>query len=101
MTDKILDSTVIADCNFLADPDNGVVVHSSTIQGSSATYTCDVGYDLVGIAIRVCQSDAQWTSEEPTCESKKLWIADKVEPAVIGSKPAILQTCLSITTRVL
>ena len=36
-----------------------------SIHGSTATYTCDTGYLLVGSQSRTCRVD--WTSSEPYC----------------------------------
>jgi len=62
---------VIADCGPLVDPHNGVVEFSSgTLQGSTATYTCDLGYNITsGDHVRTCQANEVWSGTEPICES--------------------------------
>ena len=50
------------ECEVLSYPANGQV----TIIGSTATYTCDSGYELIGDDTRTCV-DGVWTGEEPTC----------------------------------
>lgn len=35
---------------------------------STATYTCFLGYMLVGSATRVCQGNSTWSGSSPTCE---------------------------------
>ena len=62
---------VIADCGPLANPHNGVVEFSSgTLQGSTATYTCDQGYNITsGDHSRTCQANEVWSGTEPICES--------------------------------
>ena len=62
---------VIADCGPLVDPHNGVVEFSSgTLQGSTATYTCDLGYNITsGDHVRTCQANEVWSGNEPICES--------------------------------
>ena len=63
--------TVIRDCMALADPVNGqVTVDPDTLQDSIATYTCDVGYDLIGAEMRTCLSSGVWDQTDPTCQSK-------------------------------
>ena len=58
------------DCGPLADPENGQVnVPSSTFR-STASYTCDSGFNLVGIQTRECQANEEWSDEAPTCERK-------------------------------
>lgn len=34
---------------------------------ASVTYTCDIGYTLVGNVERVCQSDGTWSGTRPEC----------------------------------
>ena len=65
--------TGLSDCGPLSDPPNGVVdLPSGTIQGSSALYTCNTGFEftLTSISFRVCLASSFWTGDEPTCESK-------------------------------
>lgn len=54
-------------CGPLPNPDNGAVSHPNTVEGSSATYTCDEGFALDGEETRVCQGDGNWSGEEPVC----------------------------------
>ena len=37
---------------------------------STATYTCDLDYTLIGVTSRTCDSDGMWSDSPPTCESK-------------------------------
>ena len=64
------------------DPDNGRVDYETTL-GSTATYTCNTGYQLDGDSTRTCQSDETWSGSAPTCTrmySNALWreLAKKV-----------------------
>ena len=61
----------IRDCGGLSDPTNGqVTVNPNTLENSTATYSCDIGYDLVGAETRTCQSKTgMWDGTEPTCQS--------------------------------
>ena len=62
-------SVTVVDCGTLSNPENGQVALTGTVFGSEATYTCDSAYTLIGGgATRTCQSDGQWSSDEPTCE---------------------------------
>ena len=64
-------------CPELTAPDNGTVVYNTISQllgvGTTATYSCDPGYILVGETTRTCQ-DANtgeigvWNSTAPICE---------------------------------
>ena len=57
------------DCGPLNQPANGKVTLNKTVFQSTANYTCDPGFRLVGNATRVCQADGAW-SESPKCEGK-------------------------------
>ena len=54
-------------CDRLRDPANGEVTLSGVTVGSIATYTCDYGYELVGLEFRACQNDGEWSGEAPSC----------------------------------
>ena len=49
-------------------PSNGMISYSAgTLLGSMATYTCDLGYDLIGgDAARTCDPSGSWSGAEPT-----------------------------------
>lgn len=57
------------ECNVLKNPINGHVTVGKRIVGSIALYSCAVGFVLDGEDRRVCQSDGQWSGEEPFCDS--------------------------------
>lgn len=56
------------DCGNLDNPQNGQVRLSGTVLGSTATYSCNSGFRLVGKNRRVCQPSGEWSGEAPTCE---------------------------------
>ncbi len=60
----------IDDCGLLDDPLNGVVMFpGGTLEGSQATYTCNLGYEVQGESSRTCDSSSgTWTGSAPTCE---------------------------------
>ena len=60
-------SHTAVDCGDLPNPDNGQVTLTSTTFGSTANYTCDPGFELVGIAMRTCMANGEWSGEAPTC----------------------------------
>ena len=60
---------VVVQCTeVLSSPENGNLVKTGNIYQSEAEYECDEGYALVGLMIRVCQADGQWSGSEPHCE---------------------------------
>ena len=62
--------TTAIECERLPDIENGRVILSGTIVGSTATYSCSSGYILVGDRTRTCQSSGRWSGSEPFCKCK-------------------------------
>ena len=58
----------VVDCGGLSSPQNGQVILTNTTFGSIATYQCDDGFNLIGDMQRMCQSNGEWSGNEPTCE---------------------------------
>ncbi|HVZ73733.1 MAG TPA: hypothetical protein VHJ20_15240 [Polyangia bacterium] len=58
---------VIAQCPALNSPTGGSVSAPNLTYGSTAMYTCNTGYSLVGIASRTCQASGTWSGSPPTC----------------------------------
>lgn len=57
----------LVDCGDLQAPSFGTVTLSGTTYGSTATYACNDGYMVAGMAVRVCQSNKNWSGVAPTC----------------------------------
>ena len=53
------------DCGSLTDPGNGSV---TLTVGTTATYSCNTGYNLVGDSTRTCQATGKWSGSAPTCQ---------------------------------
>ena len=63
----------VVDCDNLTDPANGSVNHTSgTTFAQTATYSCNIGYNLVGDSNRTCQDTGNWSGSAPTCQSMLL-----------------------------
>lgn len=58
------------DCGNLSSPQNGEVDVQQTTLGSVATYTCNSGYDLVGVGGATCLPSGVWSDETPECIGK-------------------------------
>ncbi len=56
-----------ADCGSLTNPANGSVSLTMTTFGSMASYTCSDRSNLLGDAMRTCQSNGTWSGNVPEC----------------------------------
>ncbi|CAI8036467.1 Sushi, von Willebrand factor type A, EGF and pentraxin domain-containing protein 1 [Geodia barretti] len=57
------------DCGSLTDPVNGAVTVTNTTFNSTATYSCNDGYSLVGDTTITCLASGLWSGDEPTCRA--------------------------------
>ncbi len=59
-------------CGDLPAPSNGQVnIDNGTMYPiGEATYRCDGGYELVGIASRFCLFNGRWSGGDPMCRRK-------------------------------
>ena len=63
----------VVDCGTLTNPANGQVSHTiGTTFGETTTYSCDVGFNLVGDSTRMCQVAGVWSGNAPTCQGELL-----------------------------
>ena len=61
--------SIVVDCGNLTSPANGQVdLTSGTTFGQIVTYSCNIGYNLVGDSTRTCQATGVWSGSAPTCE---------------------------------
>ena len=64
-------SLVITDCGLLPSPSNGTIIHTGTVNGSIAMYSCLEGHTLIGVdSNRECYSNGTWSGEDPQCRKK-------------------------------
>ena len=62
-------------CPALSDPADGSVSFSQTplavsghyLPGTVASFSCGLGFVIVGDSTSVCQSDTTWTNSQPDC----------------------------------
>ena len=66
------------DLGTLSNPANGIVAITTAVGELTAIYTCDVGYKLMGDAMLTCQSNGQFSGEEPQCDGvwKRILLQD-------------------------
>ena len=61
------------ECPTLDDIPNGSVDMIGVTVGSTATYTCNDNYQLMGASTRMCQPDGTWSGEEPMCIGERYY----------------------------
>ena len=67
---KFLNQLTAKECPLLSDPQNGLVDAPSYTVRSIARYSCQTGYELVGMKERQCLTSAKWSGSPPSCISK-------------------------------
>ena len=60
----------VIDCGNAPDIVDGVVTHSSTTVGSTATYSCNTGFQINGESTRTCLTSRSWSGPVPICQRK-------------------------------
>ena len=65
-------SAAVVNCYSPQSFPNGTftLVNGSTTLNSAVKYECRMGLQLVGSTNRICQSNGQWSGQEPRCEGK-------------------------------
>ena len=63
-------TSAATDCGLLTSPENGLVTVSGTTLGSTAYYSCNAGFTLMGLSSRMCGVDGYWSGEAPVCRSE-------------------------------
>ncbi|KAK9871010.1 hypothetical protein WA026_009970 [Henosepilachna vigintioctopunctata] len=71
-------------CEKLNEPEHGYFVkkYCDVVINSACGARCDVGYNLVGTSIRLCQNNGSWTGITPSCHVRT---CDKLKPPQFGS----------------
>lgn len=54
-------------CSPLQSPENGIVILNGNIVGSTANYSCNENFTLVGPESRECIANAGWSGQDSLC----------------------------------
>lgn len=57
----------VVNCGGLSPLGLLMVDQSNTTFNSTATFSCPIGYNLVGSAVRTCGADGRYTGVQPSC----------------------------------
>ena len=62
----------LTDCGLIESPADGSVTYSNsaTTYQEVATFSCDIGFDLIGDTSRTCMDDGMWGGASPVCQIK-------------------------------
>ena len=66
-------------CPFLTNPVNGLIICSLgddgiPTHGDTCSFTCNSGYEIIGLDTRMCQSDKSWSGPNIVCRRGKYQI---------------------------
>ena len=63
----------VVDCDQLPPVQNGTIDYSGFVFWETATYSCDIGFDLIlnnqNSSVRVCTEEGIWSDDAPSCQS--------------------------------
>ena len=62
---------LVQECiEVLTSPSNGILECTSRVQvtHTRCITSCDIGYEVVGSAVRICQPDGTWSGESAYCQ---------------------------------
>ena len=66
--------TIVVDCGTPGISSYGdipsMLAYSTTIFNSTAVYSCEIGYNILGDMARTCLASGQWSGSAPECHSK-------------------------------
>ena len=61
--------TLVITCDDPGEVDHGMILSTAPyLCQSSVVYSCDSGYELMGVATISCQLDGEWSDDPPTCQ---------------------------------
>ncbi|XP_055081454.1 CUB and sushi domain-containing protein 3-like [Periophthalmus magnuspinnatus] len=89
----------IISCGDLPSPPNGKKIGTQTTFGATAIFTCELGFMLVGSAVRECLSSGLWSGTETRCLAGHCGIPETiVNGQVIGEnfgyRDTVVYQCL-------
>ena len=81
---------LLLDCGGLNSPANGAVdTTAGTTYGKTATYTCNVGFNVQGDATRLCGADGLWAGNAPICAIQGMYPVSILRKSISGRHRAV------------
>eukprot|EP00117_Sycon_ciliatum_P010990 scpid73632/ scgid12649/ Sushi, von Willebrand factor type A, EGF and pentraxin domain-containing protein 1; CCP module-containing protein 22; Polydom; Selectin-like osteoblast-derived protein; Serologically defined breast cancer antigen NY-BR-38 len=56
-----------SDCGTIQPPADGTLFTNGTTYGSTAAFTCNIGYNLAGSSAITCTESGKWSADFPSC----------------------------------
>ena len=81
---------LVDDCGDVVVPIHGTKMGNSTTYGATLEFKCDVGYQLWGSEVRICQAGGIWSGSQPIC-------LRKIELYIRIASGVFLMCCLGST----
>ena len=63
-----MDVTFFSDCEYPLNITNGMIVYTNTTFNATVTFTCDIGYRLIGNDTNTCDESGTWNGTIPECQ---------------------------------
>ncbi|XP_069487009.1 sushi, von Willebrand factor type A, EGF and pentraxin domain-containing protein 1 isoform X2 [Ambystoma mexicanum] len=77
-------------CGEPAHPENGLVIGTRYLYKDTILYQCSTGYELLGKAEQICQSNMLWSGTQPECQRLFCGTPDMVEHGSVNEKGTML-----------
>ena len=58
----------LSDCGNPNNLGNGTLYYTNTTFNATVTYTCDIGYRLLGNNTNTCDESGTWVGDIPACK---------------------------------
>ena len=59
---------VAKDCGALLTPVNGSLTGNETTYPNSISFSCHLGFELIGSVLRTCEATGRWNGKQPHCK---------------------------------
>ena len=82
-------SYIVSNCDDLQSPNNGSIKLTGTSFGDTATYSCDMGFMLLGESTRTCEAGSFWSGVVPFCSRKLMHVIDNCNLSIVSTAPYI------------
>lgn len=71
-------------------PENGDVRVTGVTVSSTATYSCNRGFQLTGNGTRICLHSGEWSEEPSTCQSMSFHLYTNILSLIFLLQPSVV-----------